>query len=57
VRKDAALATFLQKDDQIAADKDFFIEPIRKIKEELVTLKKEHPDLPWAGEQDPSEER
>jgi hypothetical protein len=30
---------------------------LKRLGEELVTFEKDHPDLPWAGEQDPSEER
>jgi len=56
VQRDASLATFLQKDDHVAAVKEFFIDSIRQLREELVTFKKEHPDLSWTGEQGLSEE-
>jgi hypothetical protein len=49
VRRIRNLATLLSEEDHVAAVKSFFVESIRQLREELTTLKKEHPDLPWAG--------
>jgi hypothetical protein len=52
-----SLASLLHEEDHVAAVKRFFIESIRQLSDELTASKKEHPDLSWAGEQGPSEER
>ena len=50
VRRTRNLAALLSEEDHVAAIKRFFIESIRKLREELTTFKKDHPDLPWSGE-------
>ncbi len=50
IRRVRNLATLLSEEDHIAVVKRFFIESIHQLREELTGFKKEHPDLPWAGE-------
>ncbi len=52
-----SLASVLYEEDHIAAVKRFFIESIRQLREELTAFKKEHPDLPWTGDEVPAEDR
>jgi hypothetical protein len=49
VDRRVSLASLLHEEDHVAAIKQFFIESIRQLREELTAFKKEHPDLPWAG--------
>lgn len=49
VRHVRSLGTLPSEEDHVAAVKGFFVESIRQLREELTSLKKEHPDLPWAG--------
>lgn len=45
-----SLANVLREEDHVAALQRFFVESIRQLGEELTAFKKEHSDLPWAGE-------
>ena len=49
VTRGRSLASLLSEEDHVAAVKRFFVESIRRLREELMAFKKEHPDLPWAG--------
>ncbi len=44
-----SIAGFLHEEDHIFAIKEFFIESIRELREELTEFKKTNPDLPWNG--------
>ncbi len=44
-----SLATLLPEEDHIMAMKEFFVESIGQLREELTAFEHEHPDLPWAG--------
>lgn len=44
-----SLASLLSGEDHVAAVKQFFIESIHQLREELTDFKKKHPELPWNG--------
>jgi hypothetical protein len=49
VRRVRNLASLLPEEDHIAAVKQFFIESIHQLREELTAFKKENPALTWNG--------
>jgi len=49
VRRFRNFADLLPEEDHIFAIKQFFIESIRELREELTEFKKENPELPWNG--------
>lgn len=49
VERAKEVTNFLSEEDHVAAVKQFFIESIRQLREELKEFKKENPDLPWNG--------
>ncbi len=49
VRRTISLADVLHEADHVATIKQFFIESIRQLRNELTAFKKEYPDLPWSG--------
>lgn len=47
VSREPSLISLLSEEDHVAAVKQFFIESIHQLREELTAFKKEHPELPW----------
>jgi hypothetical protein len=49
VRLERNVASLLGEADHVVAAKSIYIDSIHRLKEELTSCKKEHPELPWQG--------